>query len=122
MSTTGVADVRPRRDSEARKPSGGPLEGLEEFFADGLGGGALGVPLFGMAGGHALAGNGRRWGRLVCGVIALTPIPIWALTVSDSGGPDLAVTTARGAWTALYFWSYLAVLSLGCAIPLRRTA
>ena len=48
-------------------------------------------------------------------------VPIWVLTVSDFGGPDLA-STARGAWTALYFWSYLVVLALGCAIRLRRTA
>ncbi len=49
-------------------------------------------------------------------------IPIWVLTVSDFEGPTLAVTTARGAWTALNFWPFLAVLSLGCALPLRRTA
>jgi hypothetical protein len=98
---------------------GGPVAGLEEFFADGLGGGAIGVPLFGMAGGYALSGRGRPWGRLLCGVIALTPIPIWALTVTGFGGPGLAVTTPRGLWVALYFWSFLAVLALGCAIPHR---
>jgi hypothetical protein len=96
---------------------GGPMAGLEEFLADGLGGGAIGVPLFGMAGGYALRGRGRLWGRIVCGLIALTPIPIWALTVTGFGGPELAVTTPRGAWVALYFWSFLAVLALGCAIP-----
>jgi hypothetical protein len=98
---------------------GGPVAGLEEFFADGLGGGAIGVPLFGIAGGYALSGRGRRWGRLLCGVIALTPIPIWTLTVTGFGGRELAVTTPRGAWVALYFWSFLAVLALGCAIPQR---
>ncbi|HEX6256525.1 MAG TPA: hypothetical protein VFZ70_12030 [Euzebyales bacterium] len=98
---------------------GGPMAGLEEFLADGLGGGAIGMPLFGMAGGYALSGRGRLWGRIVCGLIALTPIPIWILTVTGFGGPELAVTTSRGAWVALYFWSFLAVLALGCAIPHR---
>ena len=98
---------------------GGPMAGLEDFLADGLGGGAVGVPLFGMAGGYALSGRGRPWGRNVCGLIALTPIPIWALTVTGFGGPELAVTTPRGAWVALHFWSFLAVLALGCAIPHR---
>lgn len=98
---------------------GGPMAGLEEFLADGLGGGAIGVPLFGMASGYALSGRGRLWGRIVCGLIALTPIPIWILTVTGFGGPELAVTTPRGAWVALYYWSFLAVLAFGCAIPHR---
>jgi hypothetical protein len=34
----------------------------------------------------------------------------------------LAVTTPRGAWVALFFWSFLAVLALGCAIPHRPVA
>jgi len=45
---------------------GGPLAGLEEFFADGLGGGAIGVPLYGMAGGYALSGRGRDVERRSC--------------------------------------------------------
>jgi hypothetical protein len=98
---------------------GGPLAGLEAFLADGLGGGAIGVPLFGMAGGYALSGRGPRWGRILYGLIALTPIPIWTLTVAGFGGPGLTLTTPRGAWVALYFWSFLAVLALGCAIPHR---
>lgn len=98
---------------------GGLMAGVEQFLANPLGGGAIGVPLFGMAGGYALSGRGRLWGRIVCGLIALTPIPIWALTVTGFGGPELATTTPRGAWVALYFWSFLAVLVLGCAIPHR---
>lgn len=72
-----------------------------------------------MAGGYAWSGRGRLWGRIVSGAIGLTPIPIWALTVTGFGGPDLALTTPRGAWVALYFWSCLAVLAFGCAIPHR---
>jgi hypothetical protein len=89
------------------------------FTEDPLGGGAVGVALYGLVGGYALSGRGRLWGRLSCGVIALSAIPLWTLTVTGFGGPDLAVTTPRGLWVALYFWSLLAVLGLACAIPHR---
>lgn len=89
------------------------------LLADGIGGGAIGVPVFGMAGGHALSGRGPTWARVASGVVALAPVPIWALTVTGFGGPLLGVTTPRGAWVALFFWSLLAVLALGCAIPHR---
>jgi hypothetical protein len=72
-----------------------------------------------MAGGFALSGRGPRWARASCGGLALTAIPIWALTVESFGGPDLAVTTARGLWVAIYYYSFLAVFSLGAAIPHR---
>lgn len=101
--------------------SHGP-QGLWGIFEDGLGGGAIGVPLYAMAGGYALSGRGRRWGRLVCGVVALSAVPIWALTVGSFGGADLAVTTARGLWVALYFYSFLAVSMVAAAIPHRPTA
>ncbi len=35
------------------------------------------------------------------------------------GGSGLALDTARGAWVALYFWVFLALLALACAIPHR---
>jgi hypothetical protein len=89
------------------------------FVEDPLGGGAVGVAMYGMAAGYALSGRGPRWGRLVCGALALTAVPLWALTVTGFGGPGLAVTTPRGLWVALYYWSFLAVLGLGCAIPHR---
>lgn len=89
------------------------------IFEDGLGGGAIGVPLFGMAGGYALSGRGPLWPRALCGVLAAIPAPLWALTVTSSAGPGLAVDTARGLWVALYFWSFLAVLMLACTIPHR---
>jgi hypothetical protein len=96
--------------------------GVAGMLADGIGGGAIAVPLFGMAGGFALSGRGPTWGRMASGVIALAPVPIWAFTVTGFGGPGLAVTTPRGAWVALFFWSFLAVLALGCTIPHRPAA
>jgi hypothetical protein len=98
--------------------SEGPLEVLG-IFEDGIGGGALGVPLYAMAGGFAMSRRGPRWARALCGGLALTAIPIWALTAESIGGPDIAVTTARGLWVAIYYYSFLAVFSLAAAIPHR---
>jgi hypothetical protein len=89
------------------------------LLEDGVGGGAIAVPLFGMAGGFALSGRGARSARLVAGLVALVPIPLWALTATSVGGSGLALDTARGAWVALYFWVFLALLALACAIPHR---
>jgi hypothetical protein len=98
--------------------SNGPLQVLG-IFEDGIGGGAIGVPLYAMAGGYAVSGRGPLWGRAACGALALTAIPIWALTVESFGGAGLAVTTARGLWVALYFWSFLALFMLAASIPHR---
>lgn len=88
-------------------------------FQNGIGGGAIGVPLYGMAGGYAIARRGPRWARIACGLLAATTIPIWALTVESFAGPDLALTAPRGLWVALYYYSFMAVLMLSCAIPHR---
>ncbi len=98
--------------------SEGPM-GLLGIFEDGVGGGAIGVPLEAMAGGYAISGRGPRWGRLACGLLALTAIPIWALTVESFAGADLAVTTPRGLWVALYYYSFLALFMVAAAIPHR---
>jgi hypothetical protein len=98
--------------------SAGPV-GVLGIFEDGVGGGAIGVPLYAMAGGYAISGRGPRWGRIACGALAVTTIPIWALTVESFGGADLAVTTARGLWVALYYYSFLALLMVAAAIPHR---
>ena len=99
--------------------SEGPL-GVLGIFEDGLGGGAIGVPLYAMAGGYAISGRGPRSGRLACGVLALTAIPIWALTVESFAGADLAVTTPRGLWVALYYYSFLALFVVAASIPHRH--
>ena len=99
--------------------SEGPL-GVLGLFEDGLGGGAIGVPLYAMAGGYAISGRGPRWGRLAGGLLALTAVPIWALTVEAFAGADLAVTTPRGLWVAVYYYSFLALLMVAAAIPHRH--
>jgi hypothetical protein len=98
--------------------SEGPL-GVLGIFEDGLGGGAIGVPLYAMAGGYAISGRGSRRGRLACGALALTAIPIWALTVESFAGADLGVTTPLGLWVALYYYSFLALFMVAAAIPHR---
>jgi len=92
------------------------LPGLTDpasFLADGIGGGALAVPLFGMAGGYAISHRGPVGARALCGLLALAPIPVWALVKVAEG----AAFTAHQAWVAIYFWSLLAVLALGSSIP-----
>jgi hypothetical protein len=89
------------------------------MFEGGIGGGAIGVPVYGIAGGYALSRRAPVAARIVCGALFLTMIPIWALTVPSFGGPGLAVDTARGLWVALYYWSLMVVLALACAIPHR---
>ena len=87
------------------------------LLEDGIGGGAIAVALLGMAAGFALSGRGPTWGRAVSGVIAVAPVPIWLW--SSVGDPSMGVTSPRGAWLAVYFFSFLAVLGLGCSIPHR---
>jgi hypothetical protein len=98
--------------------SHGPFQVLG-IFEDGIGGGALAVPLYAMAGGYALSGRGPRGGRAMCGVLVLTAVPIWALTAESIAGPDFVLTNPRGFWVAVYYYSFLAVLSLAAAIPHR---
>ena len=93
----------------------------EPLLAGGIGGGAIALPLFGMAGGYAISGRGPRWSRILLGVIALVPIPGWAIA-SSAFGPAFALTTPRGAWVALFFYSLIATLDLACAIPHRPVA
>jgi hypothetical protein len=90
-------------------------------LSGGIGGGAIAVPLFGMAGGYALSGRGPLWSRLALGVVAIAPIPAWAFA-SPAFGPDFALTTPRGAWLALLYYSFMATLDLACTIPHRPAA
>ena len=84
----------------------------------GIGGGALALPAFGVAGAYALAGRGR-WARLGCALLALVPVPAWILATSSFAGSSLSITHPKGAWVAVYFWSFLAVLMVATSVPLR---
>jgi hypothetical protein len=51
-------------------------------------------------------------------VVAVAPIPAWAFA-SPAFGPEFALTTPRGAWLALLYYSFMATLDLACTIPHR---
>ena len=85
------------------------------LITNGLGGGAIGVVLFGLAGGYALSGRGRAWWRRTCGAIAVLGVLLMLVMASDTA----PLHTARGTWVGLYASSLIAVLCLACAIPQR---
>ncbi len=91
---------------------------IGRILIDGIGGGAIGVPAFGIIGGYALSGRGPRVARITCGVIALASLGGWAVTAS-SFGPELALTTPHGAWATLLYTCLLATLAIAAAIPHR---
>ncbi len=93
-----------------------PLAILE----DGVGAGALAVPLIAIAGGYAVCGRGRVLPRAVAGTVALSSVPIWALTATSVGGPGFALGTPHGLWAAVLYLGLLAALALGASIPLRH--
>jgi hypothetical protein len=88
---------------------------LRALIADGTGGGAIGVVLFGLAGGYGLSGRGRAWWRRTCGGLAALGVLLMLVVASDTA----PLQTAHGAWVGLYASSLVAVLCLGCAIPQR---
>jgi hypothetical protein len=59
------------------------------------------------------------WARIASGLFAVAVIPLWASIATAVGGPRLALDTPRGAWVAVYLYSFLAVLAVACAIPHR---
>ncbi|GGI46722.1 hypothetical protein BCL57_001094 [Agromyces flavus] len=90
------------------------------LFTMGLGGGAVAVPLTGMAGGFAASGRGPIWARLVCGVLALAVVAGIVATVPAVGGIRLGLDQPRGAWVAILGAGCVVVLCLACSIPFRR--
>jgi hypothetical protein len=91
-----------------------------EIFEDGIGGGAIGVPVIGMIGGYAISGRGRLWGRLVAGTVFCAGLVVWALTATSVGGPTFALTTPHGAWVTVLYYTLLLELAVAAAIPHRR--
>ena len=88
---------------------------FELLITQGIGGGAIGVVVFGLAGGYALSGRGRAWWRRTCGVLAVLGVVLMSVLASDTA----PLETAHGLWVGLYAASLLAVLMLACAIPQR---
>jgi hypothetical protein len=88
---------------------------FRQLITQGIGGGAIGVVLFALAGGYALSGRGRTWWRRTCGTIAV----IGVLFMMVLAGDTAPLETAHGVWVGLYASSLLALLCLASAIPQR---
>jgi hypothetical protein len=88
---------------------------FKQLITQGIGGGSIGVVLFGLAGGYALSGRGRAWWRRTCGTFAVLGVLLMLVMASDNA----PLTTAHGAWVGLYAASLIAVLCLACAVPQR---
>jgi hypothetical protein len=88
---------------------------FKQLITQGIGGGAIGVVLFGLAGGYALSGRGRAWWRRTCGVFAVVGVLFMMVLASDNA----PLETAHGLWVGLYASSLLALLCLASAIPQR---
>ena len=88
---------------------------FRQLITQGIGGGAIGVVLFGLAGGYALSGRGRAWWRRTCGVFAVFGVLFITVIASDNA----PLETAHGLWVGKYAGSLLALLCLASAIPQR---
>lgn len=89
------------------------------LFATGMGGGAIGITLFGMLGGASMSGRGPRWLRLVGGAAAFSVVP--AVFLGPPMRPELDPATPLGAWSAATFSALFVALALACAIPLHQS-
>ena len=88
---------------------------LAQILVDGIGGGALAVPLFGMLGGFALSTRGPRWARVVSRAVLLAPIPGALVAIVLAG----SVGEPRDALVAVSFYALILALGIGCAVPHR---
>ncbi|NUR24790.1 MAG: hypothetical protein HOV83_02890 [Catenulispora sp.] len=88
---------------------------LAQFLKDGIGGGALAVPLFGLMGGYAWSTRGPLWARVSCRVLLAAPVPGGLAVMAVTG----TAVSAHDAWMFLYVYSFILVLGLACALPYR---
>ncbi|WP_062465158.1 hypothetical protein [Demequina soli] len=92
---------------------------LAALFQNGLGGGAIGVPMLAVLGGFALGTTGPRWARIVSGVLAVAFTAGIVATVPTVGGYLLALNTPRGLWTAILVGTLMILAALASSIPFR---
>lgn len=97
------------------------MEGaFEALFTQGIGGGAIAVPLIGIAGGFAVSGRGWIWARVLCGILTIAFLVAAVWTVPGVGGTRLVLDQPRGAWVATLTVACVIVLCLASSIPFRR--
>ena len=92
---------------------------LPSLARDGIGGGAIGVPVVGMLGGWAVARRGRPLGRAVSGVLFVAGLVVWAFTATTVGGPTFALDTPHGLWATSLYYCLLITLALAASVPHR---
>jgi hypothetical protein len=90
------------------------------LFAQGTGGGAIVVPLIGIAGGYAVSGRGPIWARILCGLLAIACLVAIVISVPILGPTRLVHDQPRGLWVATLAGTCLIVLCLASSIPFRR--
>lgn len=90
------------------------------LVTQGIGGGAVAIPLIAIAGGFAVSGRGPMWGRIACGILTLAFLVGVAASVPAVGATRLVLDLPRGVWVATLAVSCLVVLCLASSIPLRR--
>jgi hypothetical protein len=89
------------------------------FLEDGIGGGAIGVPVIAMLGGFAISGRGPRSGRILAGLAFTAGFLVWLLTAVSVGGDSFALDTAHGLWTSTLYESLLLTFALAASVPHR---
>lgn len=97
------------------------LPGLTDIGAlleNGVGGGAVGVPIMLIVGAFAL-GARRAWVRLLCSTAFIAALASWAFTATAVGGAEFASNTAYGAWAAVLYYGLLVTGALATSLPLR---
>jgi hypothetical protein len=90
---------------------------LPSIAKDGVGGGAIGVPVVGMLGGWAIARRGKRLSRAVAGTLFVAGLLVWAFTATAVGGPAFALDTAHGLWLTSLYYTLLLTLAVAASVP-----
>ena len=94
---------------------------LSGILADGIGGGAIGVPVVGMIGGLAVSGRGPGWARALAGLLFGTALVVWLVTATAVGGQSFALSDPHGLWASVLYETLLVTLALGASVPHRAT-
>jgi hypothetical protein len=91
------------------------------FLEDGIGGGAIGVPVLAMLGGFAISGRGAVWGRAIAGLGFTTGLVVWLIVAVSVGGESFALDTSHGLWVSVLYESLLVTFALAASAPHRPT-
>jgi hypothetical protein len=95
-----------------------PLD-LAGIFEDGVGGGAIGVPVIAMLGGFAISGRGPAGARALAGLLFGSGLAVWLLTAVAVGGEDFALNDPHGLWASVLYEGLLVTLALASSVPHR---